>query len=182
MTMALTNFPWRHKFTTRADAAATLAQALSAFQGLPGALVIAPPGGSFVLAREVAARLGSELLCAEPQGPFPEVEGRCVIVIHDALSQSARALQTIVALHPRRPAVIVIATPVSSARVRHLIRPCVSRFVCLAAVDEIGVVDHWFTDEVDPTAGMNWGTEARNEEHSTTLGMPMRHGERRLSA
>ena len=177
--MALTNFPWRHKFTTRADAAATLAQALSAFQGLPGTLVIAPPGGSFVVAEEIAVRLGAELFCDAGQAPLPPVEGRSLILVHDALPQSVPPLQAIVALHPERPAAIVIATPVCSARVRHLLRPCVSRFVCLAAVEEIGMVDHWFTDDAEPSAGLDWGPVAR---WAGKFAAPTRHGERRLSA
>lgn len=96
----------------------------------------------------VAARERRELERRERvyrgERPIAEVEGRTVILVDDGIATGATIRAAVEALRQRKPARIVIATPVGATTTCEELRPLVDDLVCAQALDDLYGIGFWY--------------------------------------
>jgi putative phosphoribosyl transferase len=80
------------------------------------------------------------------QQPFPEVKGRCIIVVDDGLATGATMRAAVAALRAQAPARIVVAVPVAPPSTVGQIRQEADEIVCLDTPEPFLGVGRWYRD------------------------------------
>ena len=78
--------------------------------------------------------------------PFPDVEGRTVILIDDGLATGATMAAAATALRAGQPARLVVAVPVAAAETCQAFRGLVDEVVCGATPEPFHAVGLWYED------------------------------------
>jgi putative phosphoribosyl transferase len=78
--------------------------------------------------------------------PFPELEGRTVILVDDGLATGASMRAAVVALRHDRPARIVIAVPVAAPETCDAFRGIADEVVCAQTPEAFQAVGLWYED------------------------------------
>lgn len=76
--------------------------------------------------------------------PFPNPQGRTVILVDDGLATGATMWAAIVALHKQQPAQIVIAVPIAARQSCEELKNQVDKIVCIATPDPFYSVGLWY--------------------------------------
>ncbi len=98
----------------------------------------------------VAEREGRELERRErvyrDSRPYPQIEGKTVILIDDGLATGASMLVAVRALREKHPAKIVVAVPVGPRDTCAMLGEAADEVVCYAAPEFFGGVGAWYDD------------------------------------
>jgi predicted phosphoribosyltransferase len=98
----------------------------------------------------VAAAEGWELARRERlyrgDRPLPDVLGRTVILVDDGLATGSSMLAAVGAIRQRRPARIVVATPIAARDTCELLRSEVDEVVCAVTPEPFHAVGLWYED------------------------------------
>jgi putative phosphoribosyl transferase len=78
--------------------------------------------------------------------PYPDLEGKVVILVDDGLATGATMQAAVAALRTRRPALVVVAVPVASRSAIVMLQRTVDRVVCVAAPEPFYGVGAWYED------------------------------------
>jgi predicted phosphoribosyltransferase len=78
--------------------------------------------------------------------PFPDLEGRIVILVDDGLATGATMRAAIEAVDQRKPARVIAAAPVASREACSLIRETGARCECVATPEPFLGVGMWYED------------------------------------
>jgi predicted phosphoribosyltransferase len=78
--------------------------------------------------------------------PFPELEGKVVILIDDGLATGASMQVAIRALRRKAPATIVVAVPIAPAETIADLRDDVDDVICYESPEWFGGVGAWYVD------------------------------------
>jgi len=78
--------------------------------------------------------------------PFPDVKGRCVILVDDGLATGATMRTAIKALRQQHPARIVVAVPVAPPDTILTLRQEADEVICLATPQPFWAIGQWYLD------------------------------------
>ena len=78
--------------------------------------------------------------------PFPDVEGKTVVLVDDGLATGASMRAAVAALRAERPARVVVAVPVSAAETCDAFRGEVDDIVCAVTPEPFYAVGLWYED------------------------------------
>ncbi len=78
--------------------------------------------------------------------PWPELAGRCVILVDDGLATGATMRAAIAALRSQRPARIVVAVPVGAPEVVRALGEMADEVICPLQPQSLGAVGRWYRD------------------------------------
>ena len=78
--------------------------------------------------------------------PYPQLEGKTVILVDDGLATGASMLVAVNALRQKRPAKIVVAIPVAPAFTCAMLRRRADDVVCTFTPERFGGVGAWYDD------------------------------------
>lgn len=76
--------------------------------------------------------------------PFPDLQGRIVILVDDGLATGATMLAAVVAVRKHHPEKIVVAVPVAASITYHELAGSVDELVCIAQPDPFYSVGLWY--------------------------------------
>jgi putative phosphoribosyl transferase len=106
-----------------------------------------------VLQREIAAIAERELRELERREylyrdhrPYPELDGKIVIIVDDGIATGLSMLVAVSALRQKRPAKIVVAVPVAPVDSIRLLREHADDVFCCATPARFGGVGTWYDD------------------------------------
>jgi predicted phosphoribosyltransferase len=78
--------------------------------------------------------------------PYPELEGKTVILVDDGLATGASMLVAVVALRQKHPSRVVVAVPVAARDVADLLRRHADEVVCYVTPEPLSSVGSWYED------------------------------------
>jgi predicted phosphoribosyltransferase len=78
--------------------------------------------------------------------PFPDVNGKTVILVDDGLATGSTMRAAVHALRAQRPAAIVVAVPVGAPETCDALRAVADAVVCLDTPDPFRAVGLWYED------------------------------------
>jgi putative phosphoribosyl transferase len=78
--------------------------------------------------------------------PFPQLEGKTVIVVDDGIATGASMMAAVAALRERHPVKIVVAVPVGARDSCALLRQYADEVVCARVPEYLGGVGAWYAD------------------------------------
>ena len=99
---------------------------------------------------EVAAREQRELERRETayrgHRPWPQAEGKCVILVDDGVATGATIRAAIAALRLQNPARIVVAVPIAPPETVDILTREADEVVCLATPEPFRAISQWYED------------------------------------
>jgi putative phosphoribosyl transferase len=78
--------------------------------------------------------------------PFPEVDGRTVIVVDDGIATGATVRAAVVGLRRNNPGRIVVAVPVSSREAIEQLRSVADEVIALEVPETLGAIGYFYGD------------------------------------
>jgi predicted phosphoribosyltransferase len=139
--------PWQPEFAMGAIAsggALWLDENLIARMGIPAAAV------DRIIARERAELLRREHLYRGSRPPL-DVRGRTIILVDDGLATGASVQVAVTALKKRRPASIIVASPVGSREACRALAAITDGCLCAAMPEPFHAVGLWYSDFSETT-------------------------------
>ena len=83
--------------------------------------------------------------------PFPEIDGRDVVLVDDGLATGATMLAAVQAVNSQRPASTTIAVPTGSRSAVAKLSPLVDRLICLETPPDFQAVGLYYVDFAQTT-------------------------------
>lgn len=100
--------------------------------------------------QEVVARESEELARRQREyrgsRPFPEIQGRTVLVVDDGLATGSTMKAALMAIKQKGPARLVVAVPVGAPQSCAQMRALADEVLCLHAPEHFSAVGFWFQD------------------------------------
>ncbi len=78
--------------------------------------------------------------------PWPDLAGRCVILVDDGLATGATMQAAIEAVRAQEPACIVVAVPVAPPDTVRALEPLVDEVICLFQPEPFMAIGQWYRD------------------------------------
>jgi putative phosphoribosyl transferase len=78
--------------------------------------------------------------------PYPELEGKIVILVDDGIATGASMLAAVSALRQKDPAKIIVAVPVAPVESCALLRRHADEVICYSTPEHFGGVGAWYDD------------------------------------
>lgn len=104
-----------------------------------------PEGVIAAVAAREQAELERRTLVYRGDRPWPQIEGRRVILVDDGLATGATMRAGIAALRAEAPAKIVVAVPVAAVESAIALRRLADEVVCLATPEPFGAIGSWYS-------------------------------------
>ncbi len=78
--------------------------------------------------------------------PWPDLQGRCVILVDDGLATGATMRAAVEAVKRQRPACVVVAVPVAPPETVHELESLVDEVVCPLQPESFMAIGQWYRD------------------------------------
>ncbi len=78
--------------------------------------------------------------------PWPDLSGRCVILVDDGLATGATMQAAIEAVKAQNPACVVVAVPVAPPDTVRALEPLVDEVICLFQPEPFMAIGQWYQD------------------------------------
>jgi putative phosphoribosyl transferase len=98
-----------------------------------------------VVARETE-ELNRRLRHFRGDRPFPDLQGKTVVIVDDGLATGATAMAAVQTVKTMLPARIILAVPVCAADSAERLRSTVDQLICLHCPDDFNAVGQWYQD------------------------------------
>ena len=79
-------------------------------------------------------------------GPFPDIQGRTIILVYDGIVTGSSMIAAVEALRARGAARVVVAAPVATPNARDAIERVADAFVCVLTPDPFYRIGIWYDD------------------------------------
>lgn len=105
-----------------------------------------PPTSIAEVVRRERAELARREHAYRGDRPFPRLEGRTVIVVDDGIATGSTMRAAVRALQTKRPAAIIVASPVASASAMLALQPEVDAVVTLLIPEDFFAIGQFYDD------------------------------------
>lgn len=92
------------------------------------------------------AELKRRALKYRGQRPFPDLQGKTVIIVDDGIATGASMKVAIQAVKQTNPQAIIVAVPVADQSIQDTMNTLCDQFVCPMLVDQLHAVGLWYRD------------------------------------